>query len=38
LRRKKEGSCLNDIGGGTTDLVFLDGIIRHTAVIPLEEM
>jgi cell division protein FtsA len=30
---------LIDIGGGTTDLaIFKDGIIRHTAVIPLEEM
>jgi cell division protein FtsA len=26
------------IGGGTTDFIFKDGIIRHTAVIPLEEM
>lgn len=32
---KKEGVCLVDIGGGTTDVaIFLDGIIRHTAVIP----
>ena len=30
-----EGVCLVDIGGGTTDVaIFLDGIIRHTAVIP----
>jgi len=30
-----EGVALVDIGGGTTDVaVFLDGIIRHTAVIP----
>lgn len=30
------GVCLVDIGGGTTDLaVFLDGAIRHTAVIPI---
>ena len=32
---KQEGVCLVDIGGGTTDIaIFLDGIIRHTAVIP----
>lgn len=32
---KQEGVCLVDIGGGTTDVaIFLDGIIRHTAVIP----
>ena len=31
----QEGVCLIDIGGGTTDVaIFLDGIIRHTAVIP----
>ena len=31
----QEGVCLVDIGGGTTDVaIFLDGIIRHTAVIP----
>tara|TARA_B100002003_G_C14131927_1_gene544374 strand:- start:1056 stop:2324 length:1269 start_codon:yes stop_codon:yes gene_type:complete len=30
-----EGVVLVDIGGGTTDVaIFLDGIIRHTAVIP----
>ena len=30
-----EGVALVDIGGGTTDVaIFLDGIIRHTAVIP----
>ena len=30
-----EGVCLVDIGGGTTDVaIFLDGIMRHTAVIP----
>ncbi len=30
------GVCLVDIGGGTTDLaVFVDGAIRHTAVIPI---
>ncbi len=33
---KELGSCLVDIGGGTTDLaVFLDGAIQHTAVIPI---
>ena len=32
---KKEGVALVDIGGGTTDVaIFLDNIIRHTAVIP----
>lgn len=30
------GVCLVDIGGGTTDLaVFVDGAIKHTAVIPI---
>jgi cell division protein FtsA len=30
------GSCLVDIGGGTTDIaVFSGGAIRHTAVIPI---
>jgi cell division protein FtsA len=30
------GVCLVDIGGGTTDIVvFTDGAIRHTAVIPI---
>ena len=30
-----EGVALVDIGGGTTDVaIFLEGIIRHTAVIP----
>jgi len=30
------GVCLVDVGGGTTDLaVFIDGSIRHTAVIPI---
>ncbi len=30
------GVALVDIGGGTTDLaIFYDGIIRHTAVVPL---
>ncbi len=33
---KEAGVVLVDIGGGTTDIaVFYDGIIRHTAVIPL---
>jgi cell division protein FtsA len=33
---KEAGVALIDIGGGTTDLaIFKDGIIRHTAVIPL---
>lgn len=33
---KEAGVALIDIGGGTTDLaIFHDGIIRHTAVIPL---
>lgn len=33
---KDAGVALVDIGGGTTDLaIFSDGIIRHTAVIPL---
>lgn len=33
---KDAGVALVDIGGGTTDLaIFCDGIIRHTAVIPL---
>ncbi len=32
---KEAGVVLVDIGGGTTDIaIFLDGIIRHTAVIP----
>jgi cell division protein FtsA len=32
---KEAGVVLVDIGGGTTDLaIYLDGIIRHTAVIP----
>ena len=30
------GVCLVDIGGGTTDVaVFIEGAIRHTAVIPI---
>ncbi|MDE2259467.1 MAG: cell division protein FtsA [Betaproteobacteria bacterium] len=33
---KDLGICLVDIGGGTTDLaVFVQGAIRHTAVIPI---
>lgn len=33
---KNLGVCLVDIGGGTTDIaVFIDGAIRHTAVIPI---
>lgn len=33
---KELGVCLVDIGGGTTDIaVFIDGAIRHTAVIPI---
>jgi len=33
---KEAGVCLVDIGGGTTDIaVFHEGILRHTAVIPL---
>ncbi len=33
---KELGVCLVDIGGGTTDIaVFVDGSIRHTAVIPI---
>lgn len=33
---KEAGVVLVDIGGGTTDVaIFQDGIIRHTAVIPL---
>ena len=33
---KEAGVALVDIGGGTTDIaIFKDGIIRHTAVIPL---
>jgi len=32
---KEAGVVLVDIGGGTTDIaIYLDGIIRHTAVIP----
>ena len=33
---KDLGVCLIDIGGGTTDIaIFVDGAIRHTAVIPI---
>lgn len=33
---KDLGVCLIDIGGGTTDLIiFTEGAIRHTAVIPI---
>ncbi len=33
---RRAGICLVDIGGGTTDIAILhDGILRHTAVIPL---
>ncbi|MFO7604396.1 MAG: cell division protein FtsA [Gammaproteobacteria bacterium] len=33
---KELGVCLVDIGGGTTDIViFTEGAIRHTAVIPI---
>ncbi|TAF33790.1 MAG: cell division protein FtsA [Cytophagales bacterium] len=32
---KEAGVAVVDIGGGTTDVaIFLDGIVRHTAVIP----
>ena len=33
---KELGVCLIDIGGGTTDVaIFVEGAIRHTAVIPI---
>ena len=33
---KELGSCIVDIGGGTTDIaVFLGGAIQHTSVIPI---
>lgn len=33
---KELGVCMIDIGGGTTDVaIFVDGAIRHTAVIPI---
>jgi cell division protein FtsA len=33
---KDLGACMIDIGGGTTDIaVFVDGAIRHSAVIPI---
>jgi cell division protein FtsA len=36
VEEKEAGVCLVDIGGGTTDIaIFQDGVIRHTAVIPL---
>lgn len=33
---KELGVCLVDIGGGTTDIaIYIEGAIRHTAVIPI---
>lgn len=33
---KELGVCLIDIGGGTTDIaIFMNGAIRHTAIIPI---
>ncbi|MCD6038737.1 MAG: cell division protein FtsA [Gammaproteobacteria bacterium] len=33
---KELGVCMIDIGGGTTDVaIFTEGLIRHTAVIPI---
>lgn len=33
---KQLGVCMIDIGGGTTDIaVYIDGTIRHTAVLPV---
>ncbi|MDD5275457.1 MAG: cell division protein FtsA [Methylovulum sp.] len=33
---KELGVCLIDMGGGTTDIaIFVDGAIKHTAVIPI---
>lgn len=33
---KELGTCMIDIGGGTTDIaIFTEGAIRHTAVIPI---
>jgi cell division protein FtsA len=33
---KELGVCMIDIGGGTTDIaIFINGAIRHTAVIPI---
>lgn len=33
---KELGVCMVDIGGGTTDIaIFIEGAIRHTAVIPI---
>ena len=35
-KEKEAGVALVDIGGGTTDVaVFINGILRHTAVIPI---
>ena len=35
-REKETGVALVDIGGGTTDIaIFINGILRHTAVIPI---
>ena len=35
-REREAGVALVDIGGGTTDVaVFINGILRHTAVIPI---
>jgi cell division protein FtsA len=35
-KEKETGVALVDIGGGTTDIaVFVNGILRHTAVIPI---
>jgi cell division protein FtsA len=35
-KEKETGVALVDIGGGTTDIaVFINGILRHTAVIPI---
>jgi cell division protein FtsA len=35
-KEKESGVALVDIGGGTTDVaVFVNGILRHTAVIPI---
>ena len=35
-KEKEAGVALIDIGGGTTDIaIFINGILRHTAVIPI---
>ena len=35
-KEKEAGVALVDIGGGTTDIaIFINGILRHTAVIPI---